>query len=84
MNNMQVLSFIWGILSILGMLVALIPLLGWLNWGNIPFAVVGLIIGVIAKSRARRMSPLSTIGITLCSIAIVIGAIRLAIGGGIL
>ena len=50
---MQVLSLIWGILSIFGMFIGFLPLLGWLNWGNIPFAVAGLIISIIATANAR-------------------------------
>jgi hypothetical protein len=45
---MQTLSLVWGILAILGMLVAFFPCLGSLNWLNIPFAVAGVIVSVIA------------------------------------
>jgi hypothetical protein len=82
----QILSAIWGILSIIGLLFAFIPLLGWLNWFNIPFAVIGLFISIVALSKvepdAKKTSPI--IGIVGCSIGIVVGFIRLVIGGGII
>ena len=82
---MQVLSLVWGILALLGFLLAFIPCLGALNWLNIPFAVIGLILGIVAFASApagRR--GLSGAGIVLCLIAVFIGAKRLIWGGGIL
>lgn len=79
---MQLLSLIWGILAFCGMFLGLIPFLGWLNWGNIPFAVVGLIIGIVATVSARGSRGMGITGIVLCLIAIIWGAIRLKIGCG--
>ncbi|MBK8984438.1 MAG: hypothetical protein IPM38_19490 [Ignavibacteria bacterium] len=72
---MKILGIILGILAMIGMMIAFIPLLGWLNWFNIPFAVVGLIISVIAKSKE---------GTILCVLAVIFGILRLFLGGGIL
>lgn len=72
---MQIFGLILGIISALGMMLAFIPLLGWLNWINIPFAIVGLIISVVSKSKG---------GIILCSVAILLGMMRLSLGGGII
>jgi hypothetical protein len=72
---MKIIGLILGILSALGMLLAFIPLLGWLNWINIPFAIIGLIFSVISKSKG---------GTVLCIVAIIFGMIRLALGGGII
>lgn len=72
---MKIIGLILGILSALGMLLAFIPLLGWLNWINIPFAIIGLIISAVAKSNG---------GMVLCATAIIFGMIRLMLGGGIL
>ncbi len=82
---MQVLSLAWGILAMLGFMVAFIPCLGSLNWLNIPFAVVGLVISIIAFATGSpgRRSP-SVVGIILCLIAVLIGAKRLVLGGGVL
>ena len=78
---MQIVSLAWGILAVLGLVVAFVPCLGWLNLANIPFAVVGLIISIMAKSRHR--SAAATAGIVLNGIAIVLGLIRLKLGLGI-
>ncbi len=72
---MKIIGLILGILAALGMLLAFIPLLGWLNWINIPFAIVGLIFSVISKSKG---------GTILCIVAVIFGMIRLALGGGII
>ncbi len=82
---MQVLALIWGILAALGMLVGFFPCLGALNWLNIPFAIVGLILSVIAYSTSRDASKRGAMaGIVLCAIATVLGLIRLVAGGGVL
>jgi hypothetical protein len=81
---MQVLGLIWGILAILGMFIATIPFLGWLNWGNIPFAFVGLIISCVATAIAKGSKGMGIAGIVLCCIAIIWGAVRLKAGWGIL
>jgi hypothetical protein len=82
---MQIVSLIWGILALVGFMVGFIPCLGALNWLNIPFAVIGLIISIIAFASAgpgRR--GFSVVGIILCLVAILIGANRLMWGGGVL
>jgi hypothetical protein len=78
---MQILSLVWGILALLGLVVAFVPCLGWLNWANIPFAIAGLIISIMAKS--RQPSGAATAGMVLNGIAIVLGIIRLKLGLGI-
>ena len=72
---MKTFGLILGILAALGMLLAFIPLLGWLNWINIPFAIIGLIISAIGKSNG---------GMVLCGMAVLFGLIRLILGAGIL
>jgi hypothetical protein len=80
---MPVLSLIWGILAVLGMLVGFIPCLGALNWLNIPFAGVGLLVSAVAYSRAEEEDRRSCLaGICLCAVAAVFGLIRLVIGLG--
>lgn len=81
---MQVLALVWGILSLLGMLVAFVPCLGSLNWINIPFSVIGVIISVVAVTSVPQDKKGSAIaGIVMCGIAAFLGLIRLAMGGGI-
>lgn len=81
---MQLVSLVMGILAVLGLLVGLIPCLGALNWLNIPFAVVGLIVSIVAAGNRRGGNAMALAGIVLCSIAIVVGLLRLMLGGGIL
>ena len=81
---MQVISLVWGILAFAGFFVGLIPCLGSLNWLNIPFSAAGLLLSIFsyATSGAPNRRP-SVAGIILCSIAVLIGAKRLILGGGI-
>jgi hypothetical protein len=81
---MQLVSLVWGILAVVGMLVAFFPCVGWMNWLNIPFSGVGLIIGIIALSTAPPdKKGMAVAGTVMCAIAIVLGAIRLILGGGV-
>jgi hypothetical protein len=82
---MQLLSLIWGILAVLGLGVAFFPCLGALNWLNIPFAIVGLIISLVANSKAPAgQKGMATAGIVLCGAAVLFGVVRLILGGGVL
>ena len=82
---MQILSLVWGILALLGFFVAFFPCLGALNWLNIPFAIVGLILSIIAfASGVPGRRGFSIAGIILCLIAVFIGAKRLVWGAGVI
>lgn len=74
-----------GVLSLLGMLIAFIPCLGSLNWINIPFSVVGVIIGVVAVTTLLQdKKGMAIAGIVMCGVAAFLGMVRLVMGGGIL
>ncbi len=82
---MGLISLVWGIVALLWMLLAFVPLLGWGNWFMIPFAVVGAIlaaIGIAVTDPAKRGR--AKAGLLLNAVAIVVGAIRLLLGGGVL
>jgi hypothetical protein len=64
---MNLIGLILGLIAFFWMGITLIPLLGWLNWLNIPFAVVGLIVSILGF--LRRRSSLGLTGIILCSAA---------------
>jgi hypothetical protein len=82
---MQVLSLVWGILALIGMLIGFVPCLGALNWLNIPFAGVGAIVSGVALGTSKESGRgASLAGLVCCGIALVFGMIRLAMGGGIL
>ena len=79
----QVISLMWGILAIIGMLIAFLPCLGSLNVLNIPFAGVGLIVSAISLAASGRNKGGAIAGLVCCTIAIFFGLIRLILGGGI-
>jgi uncharacterized membrane protein len=68
-------SLLIGFLAFVCALVAFLPLLGWLNWLIIPLAIVGAAIGLFSSRTAGR---------NLNLLVIVIGIVRLILGGGIL
>lgn len=81
---MGLISVLWGIVAMLFMVLALIPLLGAANWLVIPFATVGAIIaaiGILLSSAGKRGR--AKTGLILNGIVIVVGVVRLGIGGGI-
>ena len=68
---MQLISLIWGILAVLGMIVALFPCLGALNWLLLPFAGVGIIISALAfGSAGHKPKGASTAGLVCCVIVL--------------
>lgn len=71
----NLVSLIIGFVALISALVAFLPLLGWLNWLIIPLAIVGAAIGVISSGTAGR---------NLNLFVILIGIVRLVLGGGIL
>lgn len=82
---MGIISVLWGIVALILMVIALIPLLGWANWPLIPFAVVGLIIAAIgiAVTAPEKRGRAKT-GLILNAIVIIVGIVRLSMGGGII
>lgn len=80
---MNTLNYIWGILSILGMILGFIPCVGALNWLVIPFAGVGVILGIIGIVIEKQSKTGSIAGLVMCLIAVVFGSIRLIMGGGV-
>lgn len=81
---MQLISVTWGILALLADFVAFFPCLGWLNWLILPFALTGLIMSLIARDQeARKGRVPSNTGVILNGAAVLIGVVRLAMGGGI-
>jgi hypothetical protein len=67
-------SLIIGIVALVCAAIAFIPLLGWANWLIIPLAVIGAGIGQVSGSNTGR---------NLNLFVIVVGIVRLMIGGGI-
>lgn len=68
-------SLIIGVVALLCAAIAFIPFLGWANWLIIPLAVIGAGIGAVSSGTSGR---------NLNLVVILVGAIRLMLGGGIL
>jgi hypothetical protein len=71
---LNLISLLIGAVALILAAVAFIPLIGWANWFIIPLAVIGLGIGAISSSNTGR---------NLNIVVIVVGVLRLMIGGGI-
>lgn len=79
---MNTLNLIWGILSLVGMFIGFIPCVGALNWLVIPFAGVGVILGIVGIVIEKDSKSGSIAGLCMCLAAVIFGTIRLALGGG--
>jgi hypothetical protein len=71
---LNILSLLIGLFALLLAFPAFLPLLGWLNWAVVPIAILGAGIGALSRSNAGR---------NLNLIVIVIGVLRLMLGGGV-
>ena len=71
----NIASLIIGLVALICAIVAFLPLLGWANWLIIPLAIIGAVIGMVSRGTAGR---------NLNLFVIVIGIVRLMLGGGIL
>lgn len=82
---MGLISLIWGIGMLLWMLLALVPLLGAMNWLVIPFAAFGAVVAAIgiALSRSGHRGRAKA-GLLINVAVMIVAAIRLGLGGGIL
>lgn len=72
---LNLVSLIIGVVALLLVLIAFLPLLGWANWLIIPLAVIGAGIGAMSSGTAGR---------NLNLFVILLGIVRLSLGGGIL
>jgi hypothetical protein len=72
---LNLVSLIIGFVALLCGAVAFLPLLGWAYWLIIPLAVIGAGIGAMSQGTAGR---------NLNLFVILIGVVRLMLGGGIL
>ena len=83
---MSILALCWGILSFVFLAVGIFPCLGWLNWFIIPFALMGGVFSFIAyKKTIAPESPLAAqVAIAMNSVVVLVGSLRLFVGGGLL
>jgi uncharacterized membrane protein len=72
---LNLVSLIIGAVALVFVAIAFLPLLGWANWLIIPLAIVGAAIGAMSSK---------TTGRNLNLLVIVVGVVRLMLGGGII
>lgn len=72
---LNLISLIIGAVSLVLALIAFLPLLGWANWLIIPLAIIGAVVGMASNASSGR---------NLNLFVILVGVIRLSLGGGIL
>jgi hypothetical protein len=72
---LNLVSLIIGIVALIFGVIAFLPLFGWAYWLIIPLALIGAAIGMASSSNAGR---------NLNLFVIVVGVVRLMLGGGIL
>ena len=72
---LNLLSILFGIVSLVIVIPATIPFLGWANWFALPLIVIGIVLGQFSSSNSGR---------NFCLIVLLIAAIRLSLGGGII
>lgn len=72
---LNIASIFIGLVALILAIPAFIPFLGWANWVIIPIAVVGLALGGMSSRTSGR---------NLNIVVIVVGVVRLMLGGGLL
>jgi len=71
----NIASLIIGFVALVLAVIAFFPLLGWAYWLIIPLALIGAGVGMISRSTAGR---------NLNLFVVVVGVVRLMLGGGFL
>ena len=71
----NLLAYLLGLISLVFVIPGIFPFLGWANWLALPLIVIGIIFGALSSSSGGR---------NFCFIVLLIAAIRLAIGGGLI
>lgn len=83
---MPMLALVLGIVSFAGFCLGLLPCVGWLNWVTIPFAMVSVVISIVAMAQAKSSGQpvgLAIGGLVLSVVAVCLGFVRLLLGGGV-
>ena len=72
---LNLVSLVIGVVALLFAIVAFLPLLGWANWLVVPLAILGAAIGAMSSGTAGR---------NLNIFVIIVGCVRLMLGGVII
>ena len=70
---LNILSILIGLVALLFAIPGLVPLLGWINWLVLPVALLGAGVGALSSSNTGR---------NLNILVLVVGIVRLMLGGG--
>jgi len=73
-HMLNILAYLFGLLSLVIVIPAQIPFLGAANWIALPVIVIGIIIGALSSKDGGR---------NFCLVVLLIAAVRLMLGGGI-
>jgi hypothetical protein len=71
---LNVLAYLIGLISLVIVIPAQIPLLGWANWLALPLIVIGIVVGALSSKDGGR---------NFCLVVLLIAAVRLTLGGGV-
>ena len=71
----NLLAYLFGIVSLIIVIPAQIPFLGWGNWLALPLIVIGIVFGALSSSDGGR---------NFCLVVLLIAAVRLTLGGGVI
>ena len=71
---LNIASLLIGLFALMLAIPSFLPFLGWGNWLVVPIAIVGLVVGMLSSRNSGR---------NLNLVVIVIGVLRLMLGGGI-
>lgn len=74
-HMLNVLAYLVGLISLVIVIPAQLPLLGAANWIALPVIVIGVIIGALSSKNGGR---------NFCLIVLLIAALRLTLGGGLI
>jgi hypothetical protein len=69
------LAYLVGLVSLIIVIPAQIPLLGAINWIALPIIVVGIVLGALSSKDGGR---------NFCLVILLIAAVRLTLGGGLI
>jgi hypothetical protein len=72
---LNVISIIVGLVGLVLAVPAFLPFLGWANWVVVPIAIVGLALGAMSNRTSGR---------NLNIVVLVVGVLRLMLGGGVI
>lgn len=70
---LNIVSILIGLVALVFAIPGLVPLFGWINWLVLPVALLGAGIGSLSSSNAGR---------NLNILVLLVGIVRLSLGGG--